>query len=554
MSRQEILIKKNRQILIPTHSGIGSKWSEGQATDTRVLAFQAEIMRLGFIMDQKLLERISQLDNFQLTSLYDEVLSILSKLVGNDVDYTPFYPNFPSQVLEASDVELFFNALLHYWTFGQWRPSYTKNARLPAFENINFKILTLGTEEDISDTFRFGLTRRFTRQYLQLNTNRQNVERRSTDESLEQNSTVLRHRYQSDSSFTLESIASVIDSDDDTLSTNRDTRYLQWSTYGLWRPKKSAVTVTGGVRYNAVLNENAVGETDAETIFAHTGMNYDFSRHLRMTANVTYSQRNTETNNVEERRWASVQTLGASYHPDYLDIGKYQYNWNTSATVRNRSGSDEPGQQFIGQLGHTLQRSFQTSGYSNVSTSVSQMLAEEMDTETESKTRATHIAALTWNRAQSRRSMFLRLMASDSRTFGAAKEELYQFINLQFSSNQANGSYSLWNGSLSIQSVRRDYGDSDDTDFHTSSSGNLIYQRRKLFGVQRLRFTSDLKLNAEEVLPVSLGDEDSRRNVWTNRLDYSIGRLDMQLSYRLSRTYGNNHELLMFRLKRRFGR
>lgn len=40
-------------------------------------------------------------------------------------------PNFPQQVAEASDSELFVNAIIHYTSMGSWLPEYEKAPRLP---------------------------------------------------------------------------------------------------------------------------------------------------------------------------------------------------------------------------------------------------------------------------------------------------------------------------------------------------------------------------------------------------------------------------------------
>jgi hypothetical protein len=121
--------------------------------DPRALALQAEVMRLGFIMDDTLVAHVSKLSDAQIGWLYVEIVEILSNLVGDDVTWKPFYPNFPQQVLDASDVELFLNAIFHYWTLGYWRPEYEEENRLPAFEATKFKSLTLGVEDDVKSVF-----------------------------------------------------------------------------------------------------------------------------------------------------------------------------------------------------------------------------------------------------------------------------------------------------------------------------------------------------------------------------------------------------------------
>ena len=51
------------------------------------------------------------------------------------------YPNFPQQVAEASDAELFVNAILHDISMGSWLPEYEKAPRLPLLDDNKTIIL-----------------------------------------------------------------------------------------------------------------------------------------------------------------------------------------------------------------------------------------------------------------------------------------------------------------------------------------------------------------------------------------------------------------------------
>ena len=145
----EILLKKQRKVIV----GRGFGGNRKDLKDPRALALQAEVMRLGFIMEDDLLAAASKLSDAKIGDLYVEVVTILSKLVGSDVAWTPFYPNFPEQVMEVSDLELFVNAIIHYWSAGKWRPDFEKASRLPAFEDVKFKKLGLGSDDDVLTVF-----------------------------------------------------------------------------------------------------------------------------------------------------------------------------------------------------------------------------------------------------------------------------------------------------------------------------------------------------------------------------------------------------------------
>ena len=45
----------------------------------------------------------------------EQVVPVLKKMTGAHRTFRPMYPNFPKQVMEASDLELYLNAITHYW-------------------------------------------------------------------------------------------------------------------------------------------------------------------------------------------------------------------------------------------------------------------------------------------------------------------------------------------------------------------------------------------------------------------------------------------------------
>lgn len=141
--KQKIALRYSRSIFVP---------SSGH-DDNRILAmsFNAELMRHGFILSREATAAVQSLTVDQIVELHKAVLPEVSRLTGADVDYVPFYPNFPEQVMNASLCELFLNAILHYWTHGRWSPTYDKLPREIGFENVNFK--ELGIVSEIESVF-----------------------------------------------------------------------------------------------------------------------------------------------------------------------------------------------------------------------------------------------------------------------------------------------------------------------------------------------------------------------------------------------------------------
>ncbi len=125
----------------------------GSSGFARALTLNAEMMNLGFVLSEALFAQLSLIDEAVYDDLSVGIIQALKKMVGDDVQYTSFYPNFPRQLIEADDVELYFNAVCHYWSNGEWLPSYEKLPRQFAFEKIKYKQIDVANNNDFLAIF-----------------------------------------------------------------------------------------------------------------------------------------------------------------------------------------------------------------------------------------------------------------------------------------------------------------------------------------------------------------------------------------------------------------
>ncbi len=127
----------------------------GSGEDNRRLAasLQAELMNLGFMLDETAFAAACAGPTGWLVEYHREVIPHLRKRVGAERDYRPFYRNFPAQVMETSEAELFFNAVLHYWSGGAWEPPQVLRDRGFAFENVSFKPVRAATLAEFHGLF-----------------------------------------------------------------------------------------------------------------------------------------------------------------------------------------------------------------------------------------------------------------------------------------------------------------------------------------------------------------------------------------------------------------
>ena len=121
-----------------------------------VLAIQVNLESIGYALSPELVQALSYASIEQLTSLYAWLMPFLQKEVGAHRSFEPMYPNFPKQVMEASDFELLANALIHYtgdWLGVRILPSYQKVARLPLVTEKKPKVLQLSSYDQIESLF-----------------------------------------------------------------------------------------------------------------------------------------------------------------------------------------------------------------------------------------------------------------------------------------------------------------------------------------------------------------------------------------------------------------
>ena len=126
---------------------------KNDAFNIKVISFVNEMHNFGLLVTKELYQYLSSLDEATSVEVCQKVLSLAKESVGAHVAMKAFYPNFPRQVMEASDAELFINAILHYWTLGAWSPEYVEEKR-PDLKEENPKTeISLISMEDVKAYF-----------------------------------------------------------------------------------------------------------------------------------------------------------------------------------------------------------------------------------------------------------------------------------------------------------------------------------------------------------------------------------------------------------------
>ena len=105
------------------------------------------------ITSEMAIHMIDTCSSAEMIEYWQTIEPILKQLTGADKIHKPMYPNFPDQVMEASDTELFWNAFVHYISLGTLVPDYEEQPRVPLdMTNVKHK-LSHWMYKDIKELF-----------------------------------------------------------------------------------------------------------------------------------------------------------------------------------------------------------------------------------------------------------------------------------------------------------------------------------------------------------------------------------------------------------------
>ncbi len=140
----QILLRRSRKLFV--HAGSNEPRPEFVATLLK------NIESIGFTFSPRVVERLLRLSPEELWELADELVPVLLEQVGAHVRYDPMYPNFPRQVMEMDEAELYLNAVLHYLgdAIGERiLPAYRKEERGPLELPDDLKVIDLAEPGDM---------------------------------------------------------------------------------------------------------------------------------------------------------------------------------------------------------------------------------------------------------------------------------------------------------------------------------------------------------------------------------------------------------------------
>lgn len=148
-----ILRRKNRVFINDDDMLKSLSAAAGEKNKQIVATMNKNIEVFGYTMSEALFDKLVHMKAKNREVVYDTLVSGLKEITGADKVYSPMYPNFPESVMEKDDFELYFNAIVHYWSFGTLLPYEEKKERAPLFDTAKVKVLDAGSFDDLNDIF-----------------------------------------------------------------------------------------------------------------------------------------------------------------------------------------------------------------------------------------------------------------------------------------------------------------------------------------------------------------------------------------------------------------
>ena len=407
--------------------------------------------------------------------------------------------------------------------------------------------------QEVSDRLNLDASYSLTHQNIEASLSLENTRRENPNLDFRDLVATLRHSYRPDSELSLESFASFTDVLTETPDTELHTTSGTLTSFGVWRPQDRPLTVTTNARANFNTTSGDSGGASSHSSGLSVSANYDITRALRVSGSLSGSLSSGAGSA------STSQSVTLSYNPDPTTLFDYNYNWFTSTSASNTfGGSAESSRALSSVIGHAVSKAVPfkwLSGF-GLTTNANQSLSSVLDDSSGLQLNLNHGGSAVLGRTTTDSTTRLRLTVQDSRTLFDSDDDsgasnFVQSVSLQASHDRTMGRHSTFGASSTMSFTRQ--GFDDRTSSFPSSSLDLNYRHSRAFGINRLRFRSQLSLDSDTLTFVGTGDDDRRDITWTNQFDYSIGRIDLRLKGSVTDRNGNLNTIVFFTLSRRFG-
>lgn len=150
MNLNSIMLRRRGMILIPDKNIKNDDYENtNEIVKQYVTALNYNMMNLGYKLSKDAFDTLCACSISELDVIYKNTIDALKELKGADVEYHPMYPNFPREVIEKDELELYFNAIVHYLSGGTLYPVSEEEEKLPSIDFSTPKEIMIGDNSDV---------------------------------------------------------------------------------------------------------------------------------------------------------------------------------------------------------------------------------------------------------------------------------------------------------------------------------------------------------------------------------------------------------------------
>lgn len=149
MKKNEIFLLKRNSVLLNTVEN-----GEHLVEDIKVATILKNLEYYGYTLSEELINKLRKSSETVVLDFYKELIEILEDVVGCKATKEPLYKNFPDEVMEKETFQLYLDAIIYYLTSFEVTPVSERQVKYPLLENVELKVIDLGTEEEFMTIFQ----------------------------------------------------------------------------------------------------------------------------------------------------------------------------------------------------------------------------------------------------------------------------------------------------------------------------------------------------------------------------------------------------------------
>lgn len=150
MNINEIYFYKRNSILI---KGKPCDNEKELVDDIKIATILKNLEYYGYTLSENIINKLKTLSTNDVVEIYKELIDLIENVVGNKARLEPLYKNFPKEVMEKSEAELYIDAVIYFLTSFEVTPMSERETRYPLLQVVDLKVIELGSEEDFMSIF-----------------------------------------------------------------------------------------------------------------------------------------------------------------------------------------------------------------------------------------------------------------------------------------------------------------------------------------------------------------------------------------------------------------